>query len=283
MSTTTTTTARPVRTTTLIPSRFVDLLHSEWLKMWSLPAMWLSVIGLFIVGFGAAAFMSVTLESSIPPSEFLADGSLYDLVMGIGTIGQIVAGIVGVMCIGSEYASGTIQPTLLAAPTRVRSLAAKAVVLFGTLTAVSLITVFAAWAFSLPFYSPWGLALSLDMPGVVGAFVGVSVYMGLCGVFGLGVGTVVRSTALGSIIVFVVTLLGPVLSMYLPRGPITTIVRTLFIGYGGDGMMRLPIDGAPVIDFATGHLSPLGGFIIVGGWAAIAFIVGAVLLRKRDA
>lgn len=279
----TTTTARPVRTTTLVPSRFVDLLHAEWLKIWSLPAMWLSVIGLFIVGFGAAAFMAVTLESTQPPSEFLADISLYDLVMGIGTIGQIVAGIVGVMCIGSEYASGTIQSTLLAAPTRVRSLAAKAVVLFVTLTGVGLITVFASWAFSLPFYSPWGLALSLDMPGVLSAFIGVSIYMGLCGVFGLGVGTVVRSTALGSIIVFVVTLLGPVLSMYLPRGPLTTVLRTLFIGYGGDGMMRLPIDGAPVLDFTTGYLSPLGGFIIVGGWAAIAFIIGAVVLRKRDA
>lgn len=59
-------------------------------------------------------------------------------------LGQIVAGILGVLAVGSEYSSGTIQNTLLAVPSRLRVLAAKAVVVFTAVTATALVTIVAA-------------------------------------------------------------------------------------------------------------------------------------------
>lgn len=189
--------------------RFVDLLHSEWIKLTSLPAMWLCLLAIFGVGAGGTFFLGATLESSVPPSSFDPRITLGELSLTMVVFGQIIAGILGVMCLGSEYSSGTIQSTLLAVPSRVRSLMAKAVLLFAVTTVTALITVFVGWAATYSFYAKFGLAVTFDMPGVLLALVGAAVYVGFCSIFGLGIGAIVRSTTVGAIVVFIATLLGP--------------------------------------------------------------------------
>lgn len=271
------------RRTRAAAPRFVDLLYSEWVKLMSLPAMWLMLLAIFVVGAGGTIFLGVTLESSGAPSTFDPRITMGELTTATVALGQIIAGILGVMCIGAEYSSGTIQPSLLAVPNRIGALFAKAVVLLSTTTVAALAAVFVGWAATYASYDAFGLAVSLDMPGVLIALVGAAAYVGLCSVFGLGLGAIVRSTTVGAIIVFLVTMLGPILAIYLGMNVIGQLVRMSFIGLAGDAMSRLTEPNAPFIHLMSGYMSPQAAWMIVAGWAALALVGGAIVLQKRDA
>lgn len=262
---------------------FTALLRSEWVKLLSVPSSVLALAGILSLGLAGAAFLGLTLESSGVPSTPDLARTVGDITMPTVILGQILAGILGVMVIGSEYATGTIQPTLLAVPERWKVLVAKVLVLFSTVMALALATVFAAWAITTLTYAPHGLDAPLSEPGVLLALIGTAVYIGLCAVFGVGIGTIVRSTTVGTIVVFFATLLGPVLSSFLPEGMFGQVIRMLLIGNAGDAMSRMPIDGAPFLDLHTGYISPLAGYAFVSGWAILSVVIGAIMLQKRDA
>ncbi|MGM7670484.1 hypothetical protein [Microbacterium sp. A93] len=262
---------------------FSDLLRSEWIKLTSLPTMLLALGGIFATGVGGALFLSVTLASSQPPSVLIVGNTMGEVTGGMVVLGQIIAGILGVMAIGSEYSSGTIQPTLLGSPTRLRVLWAKTVVVFMSVTVTAVVTVFTAWAVSFPFYAEFGLQVPLGTPGVGVAMFGAAVYLGLGAVFGLGIGALVRSTTVGSIIVFVATLLGPVMASVLPFGLFSRIVRVSLLGNAGDAMARVVPEGGPFLDVWTGHISTEAGWIIASVWAVVTLAAGAIVLKRRDA
>lgn len=262
--------------------RFSDLLRSEWIKFTSLPSMLVGLAGIVAIGVGSALFLAVTLASSGPPSTPNLDTTIFEITMGTVILGQIIAGILGVMSVGGEYSSGTIQSTLMAEPTRVRSLLAKAVMQFVILTATGLITVLGAWAVSYSSYAEFGLAAPLDAPGVAVALLSAACYLGMCATFGVGITALVRSTTTGAIGVFVVTLLGPVLSAVLPQGLIAQVVRMFFLGTMGDAMRRILPEG-PFLDVSSGHISPLAAWALAAAWALVALVAGTIALRKRDA
>lgn len=262
--------------------RFVDLLRSEWIKGASLPSMLFGLVSIVAIGVGSALFLGLTLASSGPPSTPNLDTTIYEITMGTVILGQLIAGILGVMSVGAEYSSGTIRSTLLAAPTRLRSLVAKAVLQFVVLSATGLITVFGAWAISYTSYAEFGLAAPLDAAGVAVALIGAACYLGFCAVFGVGLAAVVRSTTAGAVGVVIVTLLGPVLSAVLPQGVLAQIVRMFFLGTMGDAMRRIMPDG-PFLDVWSGHISSLAAWVVVAAWALVAFVVGAIALMRRDA
>lgn len=278
-----TTMTAPARATSVTREpRFAHLLRSEWIKFTSLPSMYLTLIALAVVGFGGSMFLAITLKSSIPPSTFNIETTMGDVTMVTVLLGQIMAGIIGVLCIGSEYSSGTITSTLLAAPTRLRALLAKAVLLFAVLTATGLVTVTLAWAATYPFYAEFGLQAAFG-PQVISSLFGAAGYLGLCGMFGLGLGALLRSTTAGACLVFFATMLGPILSTYLPYGIVSRVVRLLLIGNAGDAMARVPLPDAPFLTLWSGHISPAAGWLIATVSASLALACGAVALLRRDA
>ncbi|MDD7961937.1 ABC transporter permease subunit [Microbacterium thalli] len=262
---------------------FTAVVHSEWIKALSLPASVLALAGILAIGVGGSLFLGVTLESSGVPSVPSIERTLADVTVPTVVLGQIIAGIFGVMLIGAEYSSGAMQTTLTAVPHRMRVLAAKAVVAFTAVTVVALVTVFVSWAVTNPIYAGFGLDAPLTAPGVMLALVGSAVYLGLCAVFGLGVTTLVRSTTAGSIIVFAATLLLPVLSSLLPFGLLSRVLRLALLGNAGDAMGRVGIEGGPFIDLWSGHISVGAGWTIAAIWAAGALVIGAIALRTKDA
>ncbi|MCR2827106.1 hypothetical protein [Microbacterium sp. zg.Y909] len=262
---------------------FSATLRSEWIKLTSLPSSFLALGGILAIGLGGALFLALTLESSGVPSVPSVERTLGDVTVAMVVVGQIIAGIVGVMSIGAEYSSGAIQSTLLASPTRLRALGAKAIVSFAAVTVVSLVTVFGSWAATNPVYAQFGLDVPLSAPGALLSLVGAAAYLGLCAVFGVGLGALLRSTTAGAIIVFVATLLGPVLTSVLPYSLFSRVLRVALLGNAGDAMTRVGIEGAPFLDVWGGHISPGAGWLFVSGWAAAALIAGAVALKKRDA
>jgi len=264
-------------------ARFSGNLHAEWVKATSLPATLLAIGGILAAGLGGSLFLALTLESSGVPSVASLERTVNDVLSPMVILGQIIAGIIGVMSIGSEYSSGSIQPTLLASPLRLRVLGAKALVMFVLVVAAALVTAFGSWAATFPFYAEYGLQAPLGAPGVLIAVVGSAVYLGLCAVFGVGIGTLVRSTAVGSILVFVATLLGPILASVLPFGLFSRVLRALLLGNAGDAMSRVRDEPGPFLDIWTGHVSAGAGWMVALAWAALALAIGALALARRDA
>ncbi len=262
---------------------FACVLRSEWIKLLSIPASLITLGGIFFIGMTGSLFLAATLESSGVPSVPSLERTMGDVTMPMVISGQIIAGILGVMMIGAEYSSGTIQLTLVAVPDRLRVLWAKAIVAGSAVTGVAFITALSTWAATYPFYAEHGLAAPLTGPGVASALIGSAAYLGFCSLFGLGVGALVRSTTAGSIIVFAATLLIPVLSSVLPYGLLSRLIRITLLGNAGDAMSRVSDGSGPFLDLWSGHISTAAGWVIAAVSAGLALTAGAIALRRRDA
>lgn len=280
-----TTSAAPTCSTPALTHRptFGDAVRSEAIKLVTLPSALLGLAGILAVGLGGALFLGVTLESSGVPSIPSIERTMDEMTKPAVLLGQIIAGILGVMAVGSEYSSGSIRTTLMAVPARRRVLWAKALVLFTAVSVTALVTVVAAWAANYPFYAEHGLQAPLTAPAVLPALLGAGFYLGLCAVFGVGLGFLVRSTTVGSILVFGVTLLGPILVSLLPYSLASRVLRLAMLGSAGDSMARaVPSDGV-FLDLWGGYLSREAGWLLALLWVSIALAAGATALQKRDA
>lgn len=262
---------------------FGDVLRSEWIKLASLPSAVLALAGILIVGLGGSLFLGATLESSGVPSVPSLERTIGDVTIPMVVLGQIIAGILGVISVGAEYSSGSIQTTLMAVPTRLRVLWAKAIVQFIAVTGTALVTVFGAWAATYPFYAKHGLDAPLSGQGVLVALLGAAAYLGMCAVVGVGIGMLVRSTTVGAILIFAATLLGPILASALPYSLISRIARVTLLGNAGDTMARVETPGGPFLDIWNGHISTAAGWLIVSVWVVLALAAGAIALKNRDA
>lgn len=269
------------RSTASSAPRLVNILHSEWIKLSTMTSTWICLVGMLILGLGAGVFaVSNTLVVAAEHGYDL-QRIMYDLTMVAGAMCPVFAGILGVMSMGAEYSSGTIQPTMLAVPGRLKVLWAKALVLFTAVSVVAAIMIFRAWAIANPMMREAGMDVSLASDGVLGSLLGTVLYLALTAVFGLGVAAIVRSTTAGAIIIFTLSFLGPGLSMLLPAGLASTVLRMLVIGNGGYSMVQMATPDAPFAN-GQGYLSPAAGAVLVVAWTFVSLIGGAIALRKRD-
>ena len=96
----------------------------------------------------------------------------------------------------SEYGTGMIRATLAATPRRGAVLAAKALVLTGTLFVVGTVTAFAGLLRRATGSSTSeGIGIALSDEGVLRAMFGSGLYMAGLGLFAAAVGLLVRHTA----------------------------------------------------------------------------------------
>ncbi len=263
--------------------RFVNVVRSEFIKITSLRSTALLIATMVIFSFGVSILFAITAEQGGIPDQPSTAYSLDAITVGTLIFSQIIAGVIGVLAISAEYSSGTIQPTLVAVPRRLPALAAKALVLFPLMTLTALVSLVGSWAVTAPIYVGLGIHTELFAPGFAFALVGGAVYVGLCSVFGLGVGTLLRSAVGGAVMVICTTLLAPVLISVLPTSEVVRTIRLYMLSHAGDSMVRL---GDPTLGFADAsqqYLSPAGGWITAFVWAAVALVAGAVALRRRDA
>jgi ABC-2 type transport system permease protein len=192
--------------------------------------------------------------------------------------------VLGVLVISGEYSTGMIKSTLAAVPTRLPVLWAKALVLFVGTTVVGLITVFLVFAVTAPVRLSRGVDANLADPALVMALVGGAVYLGLVAVFALGVGTVVRSSAGGIAVALGVMLVLPVLVQML--GSVAEWARGIMpnlLNNAGQAMFAIPQELPSGVEAGPGAALPPGpAALVVLAWAAVALLLAAVSLRRRD-
>jgi ABC-2 type transport system permease protein len=191
------------------------------------------------------------------------------------TVGQFAVGVLGVLCMTDESSSGMIRSTLAAVPSRSRLLTAKAAVL-------ALVTLLAGEAVTFATFLAGQAALesgkaphaALGQPGVLRAVALSGAYLALLALFGLGLGTVIRSRA-GAVAAYTgIVLVLPLLLAAVPGHPARFTPETM-----------LTSSVAAVTPQAASHSLPSGwdGLLLMAAYPAATLAVGGVLFARRDA
>ena len=259
-------------------STFTDLRHgiqSEWRKFVSLRSTIWALLLTFgiVVAFGGIGAYGTTLRWE--SFSGLRKAAFDPTAQALGGLffGQLVLGALGVLVLSGEYSSGSIRATMSALPRRGRVLVAKITVLASSALVVSLATMFAAF-----FFTQWMLRSievqdTLASPNTMRAIVGAALFLVAVALLGLGLAAILRHTAGAISTLFGLLLVLPLLVNFLPEewqaeiNPFLPVIAGLRI-----------VQTIPVVPGFDAWIS----LLLMFGYAAIALVLGAVLLRRRD-
>jgi ABC-2 type transport system permease protein len=252
-------------------------LHAEWTKFRTVagPSWLLAGVVALTVAIGAAAASAARCPSAgcgIDPATVSFTG-IYPA--------QAVVAIAGVLAIGHEYSTGMIKVSLTAMPRRLTWLAAKAAVLTApVLAAAALAVAGAALAGRLILpghgFTPADGYASLTSATDLRAAVGAVVYLTLIALFSLGLAAAVRDSAAAIGLVLGVLYLFPLVADIISNPPLTRHLQQI-------GPLPAGLDAQATIGLKGLPLTPWQGLGVVALWTAGALLLGALVLRFRDA
>jgi ABC-2 type transport system permease protein len=269
------TTATPRRCPGRARPLIADLARSEWIKLRTLRSSYWTLLAavLAMTGFGgllAAAYarhLTAASRASLDPAAYSLSGFF---------LAQLAIGVLGVLVMTGEYATGSIRSTLAAAPQRLMVLAAKAGVFAAAAFGTGLAASFAAFFLGQVIFARKGIQTSLGAPGALRSVAGSGLYLAVTGLLALGLGTLIRRTAGAIAILITVLILLPAAAAALPAA-----WRSHLTPY-------LPSAAGQVI---IGHtkftppgplLAPWAGFTVFCGYTAAILIAAALTLHHRD-
>jgi ABC-2 type transport system permease protein len=255
---------------------FIALTRSEWTKLRTVRSTMWALVFTIVSTIGLGALLTLfevgrwDQRSATEIRNF--DPLLYSLA-GIN-LAQLSIGVLGVLVMTSEYATGEIRLTFGAAPQRRLVLAAKVATFSTVVAAVSLVSCFVAFLICQPILATKHADVSITQPGVLRAVIGGALHLVLIGAIAVGVGATVRRTAGAVAVLFAVLLVVPGLVTLLPSPWNDDVTKFLpsSAGVAMSALVRFP-----------NLLSPLGRFLILCGYAAATLIVAGSSLVKRDA
>jgi ABC-type transport system involved in multi-copper enzyme maturation permease subunit len=245
------------------------LLRSEWTKIRSVRStLWALFVGVAFT-IGLAALVPTVRVHHLRPGERI-DNPLELTLAGI-QLAQLAIGVLGVLVISGEYSTGMIRASMTAAPKRLPVLWAKAGIYAATVFALMVPSAFIAFFVGHAILSPHGQAIAFGAHGVVRALLGAGLYLTVIGLFGLGLGAIVRNTAGGIALFAGIMFVIPPLMNVLPSS------------WNNAASPYLPLQaGERVLQITGGTLSPWEGFAVLCGYAAAALAIAALLLKRRD-
>jgi len=255
-------------------SRFGGIVRSEFCKLRSVRSTFWTLLAAVLFNIATAALLAIFLPGHLSAGEKTAIDSTRVSLGGLH-LSQIAIGLLGVLVITSEYSSGMIRATLAAVPQGRLMLTAKTLVFTATAVIAGIAACFAAYLVFQAFLpSSDSMRTSLSDPGVLRAVTGGGLYLTLLGLFGLGLGAVIRSSA-GA----VATLFG---ALFVP-----SLIMTLLPQSWQDTIgPYLPLQAGEAIysvQRQTGTLGPWAGLGVFSLYAAAALAAGFFLIRHRDA
>ena len=279
----TTTTPNPVpvpaaRAAYTRPQRVTQarVLRSEWTKLRTQPsALWalLSAV-ILIVAFG---ILYSLLREARPPHGAAAIRSFDPAAVSLSGVqlAQIAVGVLGVLLITSEYATGLIRTTLAAVPRRLPVLWGKTAMLVAATVAVSLPAALAAFLAGQSILGRQHLSVTLSQPGVARAVLGSALYLAVAGLIGLGLGALLRSTAGGIAALFGLLFAVQLVAGFLP-GSWADDVGKYLPATAGQAVTTVHPDPAL-------SLAPWPGFGVFCAYAAVLLVLAAMRMRRGDA
>lgn len=263
-------------TTPGLATVFRAVAWSEWTKlrsvrstMWALTFTLVSTIGLGVL----LTWLEVSRWDQRTPAEVTGFDPLLYSFAGLN-LAQLSIGVLGVLMMTSEYATGAIRLTLTATPQRRLLLLAKVTTFSLVVAVVSLVSCFVAFLLCQGILASRQAGVSVADPGVVRAVAGGAAHLVLIGAIAVGLGAILRRTAGAVAVLFAVLLVVPGLVTLLPSPWNDDVTRYLpsSAGVAMSALVRFP-----------NLLSPLAGLGVLCGYTAATLVIAAVILRRRDA
>jgi ABC-2 type transport system permease protein len=181
--------------TTFTPLR--GAVRAEWIKLWSVRSTWLT-LGCAVslaIGLGLIDTVSATRSwDTMGPADRAAFDAVGSAFAGL-TFGQLAIGVLGVLAVTGEYASGTIVPTLTATPRRGTAFLAKALVTGGVTLVLGQALAFATFLLGQAVLDRHNLGTGLGDAGVLRAVSSAGLYLFVIAMVGFGLGAVLRHNA----------------------------------------------------------------------------------------
>lgn len=252
---------------------FSDALRSEMWKLLTVRSTYWTFGAAIAFNVGLAALLAGFLPDQLSVQD-RANLDTPRISLGGIHLSQVAFGVIGVLVVTSEYGTGTIRASLAAVPRRRLLLAAKATVFASVALVIATSSCFAAYFVFQVALSEDDLRTTIFAPGVLRAVVGASLFLVLLGLLGLGLGTVVRSSAAAIAGLLSLLFVPPLLLELLPTSWNSTI--------GPYVPMRA---GSQIFSLheETGPLSPWAGLGVFGVYVAVALALGFVFINRRDA
>jgi hypothetical protein len=249
---------------------------SEWIKLRSLRSTKITLAVAFVLMAGVGILIGVIAmgQWSTMSAGDKAGFNAVDTALRGHLVAQLAVGVLGVLMVTGEYATGMIRATLTAVPKRVPVLWAKSIV-FGAVTLVTMtIASFIAFFATQAVLTSHHLQVTLSAPGVLRAVLGSGLYLTVVGLMSVGLGTLLRNTAAAISTVFGMLFLLPALVDLLPSS-VNAHILPYLPSRAGESLLT--------VAHQAGSLSPWTGFAVLCGYAAAALAGGVYVLKRRDA
>ncbi|MDR0269919.1 ABC transporter permease [Paenibacillus sp.] len=245
--------------------KITQILGAELDKLVTLPWIWLTLMGTFILNLVlAAAFTSTGLQG--------AAGTQSILNIGLASMGYLQAGfiILGVLATCSEYTGGQIRTTLTTIPWRGFQLSTKYLAL--AIIAIPVAFIITASGVLYTFMMMRDTAVGIEIDTVIKTLVGATGYLTLTTLLSAAIGGLLRRTTPALVVL---------LGYYFTVSPLTRdflpSIKKYFPDRAGYYMYMPPsTEGINV-------LSPMQGTGILMLWTLIFITVAIVFYCKRDA
>ena len=256
-----------------------ETLHAEWTKLRTLPGTgWLLL---------AAAALTIAVSAAADAASTCASAGCQADPAKLGLtgvqVGQAVVAIIAVLAISGEYSSGMIRVTLTAMPRRWSVLAAKASLVGGLALAAGTLAVLGSVlagrlilpgrGFTLAHGSP---PLSLADGPDLRAACGSVLYLALIALLALGIATAVHDSAVAIGLVLGLLYLFPIVASVVGNQHWQRHLEQI-------GPMNAGLYVHATVGLKALPHTPWQGLGVLAAWACGALLIGAALLRFRDA
>ncbi|MDR2294102.1 MAG: ABC transporter permease [Microbacterium sp.] len=253
------------------------VIRSEGIKLVSLRSPWVSAALTIVISLGITTLMAISMRNYLSEMSVAGDGNAMiaqAVTMPLAFTALLVT-ITGSMLITGEYSTGMIRSTLTAAPDRLRSLFAKAIVLVGYTVLVSVVTSVLGVTLVSALFAGTDIALDFgDLPGAVLPYVYSAVYLVAAALLGLGFGYLLRSGA-GAIAVAVgILFILPIVPQVLAMAP--------GMEWVAEAARYLPSNAGNALVQGSGD-EVWQGVLTLAVWVAAVLGLGAIALKTRDA
>ena len=259
------------------------VLRAELRRIATTKLWWVVLICIFILSAGYAALPAVIAllqnRAGFASAPFADPGTIRSIYNGGNVLSRILAMVVGIVAVGSEYRYGTFASTYLAIPHRVRMLLGKAeaLLIFGVIYGVT--SVAAGMLVSVPFVLANGGTFLLDQPETWR-----SITLGVCSIalwtlIGMGIGILIKNMLVALVVGIILGFL---------EEPIVSVV---FFLKKWDQLLNLMPSGAtnamleitsPVL-FAGHHPAPWWfAALVFAAWCLLPALAGMLSATRRD-
>lgn len=249
---------------------------SEAVKLRSLRSNWILSAAALVLIIGSGTMQCVGLIARLTDPRFagqLIEARPMQFVDAV-LWAQVLIAVIAVLAATGEYGSGQIKLSLLALPTRLPLLAAKAITVALLAFVIGVVGAAVALAVPLAVLAESGIDYPIDLPTAVGLALGSGAYLAAIAALSSAAGMLLRHVVPALAVTLATVTILPSIIASIP----VDVIRDA-AAYFPTTAGRMLISDLPT----TAALEPWQGYLVLLAWVAAVWIAAAVSLRARDA